>query len=77
LVSGDVVYVEALGQKMLILDSLEAVNDLMERRSAQYSDRPGSNIIKLYATSSLDTIAPVLTDFQHGFRVAPLHDAVW
>jgi hypothetical protein len=36
---GDVVYVEALGQKIVILGSATAVNDLMERRSAVYSDR--------------------------------------
>lgn len=33
---------------MVILDSLEAVNDLMEKRSAAYSDRPDSKMIKLY-----------------------------
>lgn len=39
---GDVVYIEALGQKIVILGSATAVNDLMERRSAVYSDRPGA-----------------------------------
>jgi hypothetical protein len=37
---GDVVYVEALGKKIIILGSATAVNDLMERRSSVYSDRP-------------------------------------
>jgi hypothetical protein len=37
---GDVVYVEALGQKIVILGSATAVNDLMEHRSSIYSDRP-------------------------------------
>jgi hypothetical protein len=36
---GDVVFVEALGQKIVVLGSAAAVNDLMERRSAVYSDR--------------------------------------
>jgi hypothetical protein len=39
---GDVVYIEALGQKIVILGSAVAVSDLMERRSALYSDRPGA-----------------------------------
>jgi hypothetical protein len=37
---GDIVYVEALGKKIVILGSAAVVNDLMERRSAVYSDRP-------------------------------------
>jgi hypothetical protein len=36
---GDVVYVEALGQQIIILGSAAAVNDLMERRAVVYSDR--------------------------------------
>jgi hypothetical protein len=36
---GDVVYIEALGQKFVILGSAGVVNDLLERRSAVYSDR--------------------------------------
>jgi hypothetical protein len=36
---GDVIYVEALGQKLVILGSAQAVDDLLERRSAIYSDR--------------------------------------
>jgi hypothetical protein len=42
---GDVVYVEALGQKIVILSSATAVSDLMEHRSSIYSDRP--NLIML------------------------------
>jgi hypothetical protein len=36
---GDVVYVEALGQKIVVLGTADAANDLMERRSTIYSDR--------------------------------------
>jgi hypothetical protein len=39
---GDVVYIEALGQKIVILGSLAVVNDLMEKRGAMYSDRPST-----------------------------------
>jgi hypothetical protein len=37
---GDVVYVEALGQKIVILGSTTAISDLMECRSSIYSSRP-------------------------------------
>lgn len=37
---GELVYVEALGNRILILNSLEAVLDLLESRPAIYSDRP-------------------------------------
>ncbi|KAE9388626.1 cytochrome P450 [Gymnopus androsaceus JB14] len=37
---GDVLYLEVLGRKMVILDSLEAANDLLEKRSSIYSCRP-------------------------------------
>ncbi|KAF9018169.1 cytochrome P450 [Hymenopellis radicata] len=37
---GDVMYLEVLGRKMIILDTLEAANDLLEKRSANYSCRP-------------------------------------
>jgi hypothetical protein len=33
------VYVEALGQKLVVLSSMKAVTDLLEKRSAIYSDR--------------------------------------
>jgi hypothetical protein len=39
---GDIVFIEALGQKIVILGSATVVNDLMERRSAVYSDRPSA-----------------------------------
>ncbi|KAH7907412.1 cytochrome P450, partial [Hygrophoropsis aurantiaca] len=37
---GDVVYAEALGNGILILNTLESVTDLLEKRSSIYSDRP-------------------------------------
>ncbi|KAF9025348.1 cytochrome P450 [Hymenopellis radicata] len=37
---GDVIFLEVLGKKLLILDSVEAVNDLLEKRSPNYSNRP-------------------------------------
>jgi hypothetical protein len=44
---GDVVCIDALGQKIIVLGSATAVNDLLERRSAIYSDRPITPILEL------------------------------
>jgi hypothetical protein len=37
---GDVVHVHALGRHFIILNSIEAANELLDQRSAIYSDRP-------------------------------------
>jgi hypothetical protein len=37
---GDVVYINVLGQEMIILNSSKAAVDLLDKRSANYSDRP-------------------------------------
>ncbi|THU96290.1 cytochrome P450 [Dendrothele bispora CBS 962.96] len=37
---GDLVYVEALGNKILVLNTMKAVNDLLVDRANIYSDRP-------------------------------------
>ncbi|KAF7347917.1 Cytochrome P450 [Mycena venus] len=37
---GEIVYVEVFGKRKVILNSLTAVTELLEKRSANYSDRP-------------------------------------
>jgi hypothetical protein len=37
---GDVAYVEAPGTRIVVLSSAAVINDLLERRSTIYSDRP-------------------------------------
>ncbi|KAI0030172.1 cytochrome P450 [Vararia minispora EC-137] len=37
---GDIVYVNVVGQPIVVLNSLQAAQDLLEQRSAVYSDRP-------------------------------------
>lgn len=37
--TGDVVYVEFMGQPFMVLGSANAIDDLLERRSAVYSNR--------------------------------------
>ncbi|KAE9405300.1 cytochrome P450 [Gymnopus androsaceus JB14] len=44
---GDVMYLEVLGRKMVILDTLEAANDLLEKRSSIYSCRPNFVIFNM------------------------------
>jgi hypothetical protein len=44
---GDVVSVQVLGQHIVILGSMAAVNDLFDKRSAVYSSRPMQPIIEL------------------------------
>ncbi|KAL0953803.1 hypothetical protein HGRIS_004985 [Hohenbuehelia grisea] len=47
---GDVVSIRALGRTMIILDSVSAATDLLEKRSGNYSDRP---IFPLYEIMDL------------------------
>ena len=37
---GDVTYINVLGQEMILLNSPKAAVDLLDKRSADYSDRP-------------------------------------
>ncbi|KAH6912002.1 cytochrome P450 [Coprinopsis sp. MPI-PUGE-AT-0042] len=51
---GDVVYVQIFKQPMIILDSLQAARDLLDKRSAIYSDRPRFVLLsELYAASTI------------------------
>ena len=38
--AGDLVYVDAIGQPILIVNSAKVALDLMDKRSTVYSDRP-------------------------------------
>ncbi|KAK7472246.1 hypothetical protein VKT23_000367 [Stygiomarasmius scandens] len=42
---GDVFYLEVFGQPMVVLNSAKAVEDILEKRSANYSDRPPGYMI--------------------------------
>ncbi|KAH8114938.1 cytochrome P450 [Phellopilus nigrolimitatus] len=39
---GDVIYTNIVGRPIIILNTVEAARDLMDKRSDNYSDRPGS-----------------------------------
>ncbi|TFK27950.1 cytochrome P450 [Coprinopsis marcescibilis] len=43
--TGDMIYLEAFGQSILVLSSLKRINDLFDKRSAIYSDKPRAPMI--------------------------------
>ncbi|KAF8643331.1 hypothetical protein AX16_009060 [Volvariella volvacea WC 439] len=55
---GDMVYVEAIGNGILILNTIEAVNDLLDRRPSIYSDRP--TFVMVGELMGLDNSIPML-----------------
>ncbi|KAM5546226.1 hypothetical protein V8D89_000352 [Ganoderma adspersum] len=44
---GDVVHLDMLGKNIIVLGSLKAARDLLDKRSANYSDRPTSVMLQL------------------------------
>ena len=44
---GDFVYANVFGKSIIILNSAEAALDLLEKRSASYSDRPRLPMLEL------------------------------
>ncbi|RXW12273.1 hypothetical protein EST38_g13581 [Candolleomyces aberdarensis] len=62
---GDIMYLEALGQPIVVLDSLSRATDLYDKRGATYSDRPYLPILD---------ISPSI---QHGDELEFWSDAVW
>ena len=50
---GDVIHFQIFGQHTIILNSIEAVKDLIEKRPHIYSDRPDVTMLKLQVHFSL------------------------
>lgn len=50
---GDMIYLEAMGQPILILNSLETIKDLLVSRAENYSDRPDSPLLDLTRARSV------------------------
>ena len=44
---GNLLYLEPLGQPLMIIGSYQVVLDLLEKRSANYSDRPQTPMFEL------------------------------
>lgn len=47
---GDVIYLNALGKDIVVLNSEQAANDLLDKRSANYSDRSYMPVYDLYVS---------------------------
>ena len=45
---GDIVYLRAFSNVIVVLSSFSAIKDLLEKRGEYYSDRPSSPILKMY-----------------------------
>ena len=45
--AGDLVYVTVLGRKMIIINTAEVANELLEKGSAVYSNRPSFPLVDL------------------------------
>ena len=44
---GDIIYLNLLGQSVIVLNTAQATSDLLDKRSAIYSDRPKSTVVSL------------------------------
>ena len=53
---GDVIHLDMLGQHIIVLGSLKAARDLLDKRSANYSDRPTSVMVQLWVDFCLSPI---------------------
>ena len=47
--SGDIIYLSALGRPIVVLSSEEVARDLLDKRGTNYSDRPNLSILKACA----------------------------
>ena len=55
-IPGDMIYFEVLGQPFLVLGSLKRINDILDKRSSNYSDRLIMPMVKLYGPLSPNVI---------------------
>ncbi|KAG5722253.1 hypothetical protein E4T56_gene17532, partial [Termitomyces sp. T112] len=62
---GDVVHLKIMSQSIIVLNSAEAADDLLTRRSAIYSDRPRFPLIEILGMSD----ALLFTKYGKDFRL--------
>jgi len=62
LLSGDIVYCNAMGQHVIILNSLKVTIDLFEKRSNMYSDRPVLPMRDMYICSLCSPVWKLLSN---------------
>jgi len=56
-ITGDTLCLHVFGQVIVILSSVKATKDLLERRSDIYSDRPAIPIYEMYVTFEFNLLA--------------------
>lgn len=64
---GDVMYLEVLGKPIVVLSSEEAASDLLERRGANYSDRPAFPIYER-CVPTMPGLPSNITNYRIGWR---------
>ncbi|KAG6832007.1 hypothetical protein H0H92_006043 [Tricholoma furcatifolium] len=66
---GDVVQLRILNQSMIILNSVEAAVDLLDKRSSIYSDRPTLPVFELLGIADTLVFAKYGKEFRHQRRI--------
>ena len=62
---GDLIHLKVFGQSYIILNSIDSVNDLLDKKSAIYSDRPKlPMLVDLYGDMLLLLLAICITDLR-------------
>ena len=78
--AGDIVHVKIFGKHVIMLNSARAVNDLLDKRSSIYSDRPHLPLIKLSVTVVVNDIPQLNSISQSGsglqFRVHAIRETL-
>ena len=49
---GGLLYMNIVGQPLIIIDDLTIATDILDKRSAKYSSRPQSRLVSLYVSLS-------------------------
>lgn len=47
---GDLMSLEVLGQPFIVVNSIKVANELFEKRSANYADRPGASLLSSFTS---------------------------
>jgi hypothetical protein len=53
---GDITYLEAMGQPMIVLNTLAGALELLDKRAVNYSNRPWVPTMEMYVASDFDNV---------------------
>ncbi|KAJ7844085.1 putative monooxygenase [Mycena olivaceomarginata] len=70
---GDIVYLDALGQPIIVINSAKVANDLLDRRSSIYSDRPNLAMAKSVSNASTASTS-TMCGYGNTFALQPYND---